>query len=221
METITLEKRELLGKKSQNLLAQGFIPAVIYNAKGDSTNVQIDASAGKKLVRVATSTTIFETKIGDKLSKVLVKDVDFNPVTEVIRHISFFEIDESKEMVFSIPFEIVGVSPAVKNNLGILVKVLSDIDVRCKLADLKPSIAIDISGLDHPGQIVGVHDIKLPEGMELINKDLEQATIVTITELIKEEEVVVVAPVEGAPVEGAPVEGAPVEGTPVEEVKTK
>lgn len=220
METITLEKRELLGKKSQNLLAQGFIPAVVYNAKGDSTNLQINASAGKKLVRVATSTTIIEVKIGDKTIKALVKDVDLNPVTEEIRHIAFFEIDESKEMVFSIPFEIIGISPAVKNNLGILVKVLSDIDVRCKLADLVPSISVDISGLDHPGQIIGVHDIKLPEGMELINKDLEQATIVTITEIQKEEEVVV-APVEGAPVEGVATEGTPAEGAPVEEAKTK
>lgn len=201
METITLEKRELLGKKSQNLLAKGFIPAVVYNAKGDSTNLQIDASAGKKLVRVATSTTIIDVKIGDKSIKALVKDVDLNPVTEEIRHIAFFEIDESKEMVFSIPFEIIGISPAVKNNLGILVKVLSDIDVRCKLSNLVPSIAVDISGLDHPGQIIGVHDIKLPDGMELINKDLEQATIVTITEIQKEE--VATTPVEGATTEAA------------------
>lgn len=214
METITLEKRNILGKKSQNLLAQGFIPAVIYNAKGNSTNVQIDSSSAKKLIKVVTSTTILEAKVGDKTSKVLVKDIDFNPVTEEIRHIAFFEIDESKEMVFSIPFEIVGISPAVKNNLGILVKVMSDIDVRCKLADLKPSIAIDISGLDHPGQIIGVHDIKLPEGMSLINKDLEQATIVTITELQKEE--VVEAPAEAAPVEGEAATEAPVEETKAE-----
>ncbi|HAM37537.1 MAG: 50S ribosomal protein L25 [candidate division WS6 bacterium GW2011_GWC2_36_7] len=213
METITLEKRTVLGKKNRDLLAQGFIPAVIYNAKGESTNVQVDASAGKKLVKVATSTTIFEAKQDDKSSKVLIKDVDLNPVTDVIRHISFFEIDENKEMVFSIPFEIIGISPAVKNNLGILVKVLADIDVRCKLADLVPSITVDISSLDHPGQIVGVHDIKLPEGMELMNKDLEQATIVTITEIQKEEEVVVAAPVEGETAEGE----TPAEATPEEE----
>ena len=187
METITLEKRDVLGKKSKNLLSEGFIPAVVYNAKGDSTNVKLEAPTAKKLVRNATSTTIFEAKLGDKVSKVLVKDVDLNPVTEDIRHISFFEIDENKEMVFSIPFELEGVSPAVKNNLGILVKVMPSIDVRCKLADLKPSIVIDISKLEHPGQIIEVHDIELPEGMSLINKEVEQATIVTITEIQKEE----------------------------------
>jgi hypothetical protein len=61
-----------------------------------------------------------------------------------------------------------------------------------------------------------VHDIKLPDGMELINKDLEQATIVTITEIQKEEEVVA-APVEGAPAEGA----AAATEAPAEEAKTK
>lgn len=196
METITLEKRDILGKKSQSLLSQGFIPAVVYNAKGESTNVKIESSIAKRLVKIATSTTIFEAKFGDKLSKVLVKDVDLNPVTEEIRHIAFFEIDENKEMVFSIPFEIIGISPAVKNNLGILVKVMPSIDVRCKLSDLKPSIVVDISKLEHPGQIIEVHDIELPEGMHFINKEIEQATIVTITEVQKEE--VAAATTEGA-----------------------
>lgn len=214
METITLEKRDILGKKSQSLLSQGYIPAVMYNAKGESTNVKIESSIAKKLVKTATSTTIFDIKLGEKVSKVLVKEVDQNPVTDVIRHIAFFEIDESKEMVFSIPFEIVGISPAVKNNLGVLVKVMPDIDVRCKLADLKPSIVVDISKLEHPGQIIEVHDVELPQGMSLINKELEQATIVTITELQKEE--VATAPVAEA-TEGAEV--AADATTPTEEVK--
>lgn len=196
METITLQKREILGKKSRNLLAEGFVPAVMYNAKGESSNIQIDASTAKQIGKVATSTTIFDVSLEGKTSKVLVKDIDMNPVTEEIRHISFFEIDESRKMVFTIPFEIVGISPAVKNNLGTLVKVLQSIDVRCTLAELKPNIVIDISGLEHPGQIIGVNDITLPEGMELINKEMEQATIITITELQKEE-VVVATPVEG------------------------
>jgi len=195
METIVLQKRNILGKKTKNLLSKGIVPAVMYNAKRDSINVQLDSSVAKQIAKIATSTTIFEAELDGKTSKVLVKDIDLNPVTEEIRHISFFEIDESKKMVFTIPFEIVGVSPAVKNNLGTLVKVLPSIDVRCTLAELKPNIVIDISGLEHPGQIISVHDITLPEGMELINKEMEQATIVTITELQKEE--VAATPAEG------------------------
>lgn len=194
METIILENRELLGKKSRNLLKDGFVPAVVYNDKTKSINIKIQTPVAKQVAKVATSTTIFDVKLGDKSFKVLAKDIDFNPVTDEIRHISFFEIDESKEMVFDIPFDIVGISPAVKNNLGTLVKVLPSIEVRCKLADLKPYITIDISNLEHPGQMISVHDIELPNGMSLINKDMEQAAIVTVTELQKEE--VAAAPTE-------------------------
>lgn len=196
METITLEKRELLGKKSRNLLKEGFIPAVVYNDKGDSISVKIQSPIAKQIAKIATSTTILDIQLDGKTSKVLVKDIDVNPVTDDVRHISFFEIDETKAMVFDIPFEIVGISPAVKNNLGTLVKVLSSIEVRCSLASLKPSIVIDISKLEHPGQMINIDDVELPEGMSLINKDMEQATIVTITELQQEE--VATAPAEGA-----------------------
>ena len=60
METIALQKRNILGKKTKNLLSEGVVPAVMYNAKGDSTNIQLDSSIAKQIVKIATSTTIFE-----------------------------------------------------------------------------------------------------------------------------------------------------------------
>ncbi len=218
MEKITLEKRTILGKKSKNLLDKGLTPAVIYNAKGESSNIQLDSSVAGKIGRTATSTTIFDASLDGKDIKVLVKELDVNPVTDQLRHISFFGIDESKEMVFTVPFRFVGISTAVKNNLGVLVEVLSAIDVKCKLADLKSDIEVDISGMDHPGQTITIKDIALPNGMSLINKDQEQATIVTVTELQKEEEVVVAAPVEGEV--AAPAEGEVAE-TPATEEKAE
>ena len=205
MEKIVLTKRNILGNKSKNLLKENLTPAVIYNAKGESTNIQIDSKTAGQVSREATSTTIYDAELDGKASKVLVKEIDFNPRTEELRHISFFEIDESKPMVFTIPFHIIGISPAVKNNLGVLIEALDSIEVRCKLADLQPFIEIDISGLDHPGQSIAVEDIKLPEGMNLINEDTKKSTIVTITEPQKEEEVI--APVVAEGEEGAVVEG--------------
>ena len=197
MEKIVLTKRNILGNKSKNLLKENLTPAVIYNAKGESTNIQIDSRIAGQISREATSTTIYDVELDGKASKVLIKEIDFNPRTEELRHISFFEIDESKPMVFTVPFHIVGISPAVKNNLGVLVEALDSIDVRCKLSDLKPFIEIDISGLDHPGQSIAVEDIKLPEGMNLINEESKKSTIVTITEPQKEEEVIAPVATEG------------------------
>ncbi len=119
----------------------------------------------------------------------MIKDFDINSVTGEINHVSIFEIDENAVMVFTIPFEIIGVSPAVKNNLGVMVNPLTAIEVHCKLADLVPNIQVDISGLDHPGQTITVRDIKLPNGISLINDEMLDAAIVTITDLQKTEEV--------------------------------
>ncbi len=186
MEKITFEKREVLGKKNKKLFDEGYIPAVVYNSKGDSTNIKITRSFATKIMSEVTSATVLDAEYDGKDMKVIVKEIDVNPFTERIRHIAFFEIDEKQEMTFTIPFKIVGVAPAVKNNLGILVEVLSSIDVRGKLSDLVPFIEIDVTKLEHPGQSISLDDLDLPKSLELLNEDLAETTVVTITELQEE-----------------------------------
>ena len=187
MENILFEKRDTKSSKSKNLLKEGKTPAVVYNSKTESESISIDSSTAKKLLKEATSTSIFNAQLDGKEMKVIVKEVDQNPLTEEIRHIAFFEIDETKDMVFTIPFNIIGVSPAVKNNLGVLVEVMPSINVKCKLKDLIPYFEIDVSSLDHPGQSISVDDLQIPEGITFVNDDVRNATIVTITELQQED----------------------------------
>lgn len=220
MEKLNLQKRDVLGKKVRHLRKQGLTPSVVYNSKGECINTSMSNSDADWLYRNTTSTTILDTQLDKDTFKTLVKEFDINPVTEQINHVSLFQIDESAPMVFTVPFNIVGVSPAVKNNLGVLVNVLDSIDVRCKLSDLKPYIEIDISKLDTVGQTINVDDIKLPEGMSLINDDQAKATIVTITEVQIIEEPV--APTEGEVVEeeeGEVVEGEEAPAETVEQIK--
>lgn len=189
MQVIEFIIREKLGKSSKQLLNEGLIPAVVYNAKTESTPIQVSEKLVHTLLKTATSTTIIDATVGDKKMKVVLKGVERNPLTDTVRHLSFFQIDESAPMHFTIPFNIIGVSPAVKNNLGILVKALAGLNVRCRLADLIPQIDIDVSELEHPGQSISVSDLKLPEGITLPNDEQAHSAIVTITELQKVEEV--------------------------------
>ncbi len=186
MEKVTFEKREIIGKKSKRLFDEGYIPAVVYNSKGDSTNIKITESLASKIVSEVTSATVLDAEYEGKDMKVIVKEIDVNPLSERVRHIAFFEIDEKQEITFTIPFKIVGVAPAVKNNLGILVEVLPSIDVRGKLSDLVPFIEIDVTKLEHPGQSISLDELEFPKSLKLINEDLAKATVVTITELQEE-----------------------------------
>ena len=193
MDKLKLQKRDITGKKVKKLKDEGLTPAVVYNSKKESKNVSINTSDAQWLYRNATSTTILDTEYEKDSFKTLVKEFGVNPVTGDINHVSLFEIDEKVPMVFTIPFRLEGVSPAVKNNLGVLINVLDSIEVKCPLSKLQPDIEIDISNLSHPGQTINVDDIKLPEGMSLVNDDQANATIVTITEAQKLEEVAPVA----------------------------
>jgi large subunit ribosomal protein L25 len=196
MEKIVLNKREVTGKKASKLVNQSIIPAVIYNEKTESHNVQLTLKEANWLANNATSTTILDVELNGKMAKAVVKDIDYSPRTGDVRHVALFQIDESKEMIFTIPFTLTGISPAVKNNLGILVKALPALDVKCKLSDLVPEIVIDISYLEHPGQTIAVSDIPLPKGMSLPNEEHAKSAIVTITQLQKVEEITT-TPVEG------------------------
>jgi len=187
MKKLSLQKRELTGKKAKRLLREGILPGVIYNSKGDSDNIQLSMSDAIKFVNKATFSTIVDLEIDGKNKKAIIKDTDINPRTDALRHISFFEIDATEAMTFDIPFELVGVSPAVKNSLGVLITVLPVLEVRCKLENLVPSIEVNISKLELPGQSISVSDITLPKGISLINEDLETSPIVTITQLQKQE----------------------------------
>jgi len=189
MEKLKLQQRETTGKKVKALRKSGHIPAVIYNSKTESYNSSIEKSKAEWLYRNATSTTILDAEFEGREFKCLVKEFNLNSVTGEINHISLFEIDENAPMIFTIPFKIVGISPAVKNNLGILVNALDSIDVRCQLNKLQSEIEIDVSGLTAPGQTITVEDIQLPEGMTLINDDIKTAAIATITEAQKVEEI--------------------------------
>lgn len=219
MEKILFEKRDPKAKKAKVLLKEGKTPAVVYNSKTESTPIMIDSSIAKKILKEATSAIIIDAQLGEKNMKVVVKEIDTNPVTDEIRHVSFFEIDETKDMVFSIPFNIIGISPAVKNNLGVLVQVMPSLEVKCKVKDLIPHIDIDVSSLEHPGQTITVSDLHIPENISFVNDDIKNATVVTITEM-QQEEIVETAPEEEVTTEGETTEGqTPTEGVQEEAKK--
>lgn len=186
---IKLQKRELLGKKAKRLLRENIVPAVVYNSKGESIPVQGQFGEFVKLIANSTTTTIIDLDIDGDKRKAIIKEVETHPVTDHIRHISFFEVDDSTEMVFSVPFSLTGISPAVKNNLGVLVQVAQNVEVKAKVSALVPEIVIDISKMENPGMTISVEDLELPEGMTLVREEDSKIAIVTVTKLQKTLEV--------------------------------
>jgi large subunit ribosomal protein L25 len=187
MENVVLDKRDLKGKKCKKLVREGLVPCVIYNIKGETKLCQVNRGTAERLIKGITSSTMLDIEYEKKNLKALVKDIDTNPKTDAIRHISFFELDENTALTFEIPFVLDGVAPAVKNNIGVLIQTTNYIMVKCKSKDLVPQIKVDISSLEEIGDSILVSEIEIPSEFEILNEEeVLNYTIATITELQKE-----------------------------------
>jgi len=124
--------------------------------------------------------------------KVLLKEVQINPVTDEILHVSLYEVDMKTTISADVPLEVTGESPAVKNNIGLLVVPVSTVSIICLPADLPSKLSVDVSKLNEIGDSVLVSTIKLPDRVELdsdIASNLSLAYISAPQKVIEEEEV--------------------------------
>lgn len=221
MKQITAEPREVIGKKVKELRRKGIVPAAIYGPKRESTNIQVNAREFDKLFSNVGFNKFFDIELGGKSSKVLVKELQRHPLKDYTIMVNFYEVDENSKITVDVPVNLLGESPAVKQNLGFLVQQMDTIALYCLPKDLPDHLEVDISTLEHPGQSINVSDIKLNEAVELDSSVDSTSAVVYIAAPQKEE--VEEAPVaaEGeAGAEGeaaAPAEGGEAEGEKKEE----
>ncbi len=166
MLELTVEKRERTGTKSLKALREeGFIPAVIYGKKEESTPIKLSLRNFKKAFKEAGESSIINIKGLKEEKEVLIHDIDFEPVKGEPRHVDFYAIEKGKKLTVSVPLEFVGVSPAVKDLGGILVKVMHELEIEVLPKDLPQHIEVDISSIVDFETSLHVGDLKLPEGV--------------------------------------------------------
>lgn len=187
LEATKREPGKSLGKKVKS----GLIPAVYYGPKTESVSVFVVLSDFLKVWRQAGESTVISLEV-DKKEKVpvLIHEVDLDPITDVPRHIDFYVFEKGKKIEVSVPVEFVGVSPAVKELGGILVKVVHELEVEAEPDKLPHKIEVDISTLKDFESQIFAKDIKMPEGAELVIDGEE--VIASVVEPKEEKEEVLV-----------------------------
>src|SRR3989338_7826492 len=128
MFVIVAKKRELSGRLD-TIRKKGELPAVFYGAGKKSTPISISNIEFKKVWRAAgeSSAVIVKTQEGDV--DVLIHEVQVDPVKDEPIHVDFLAIDVTKKITVKVPLEFIGISLAVKEGIGNLVKVLNEIEV--------------------------------------------------------------------------------------------
>lgn len=178
------------GAKSDILRKSGRVPAVFYGAGKKATSVSLSNTDFKKIWREAgeSSAIVISTPAGN--IDALIHEVQVDPVTDEPIHVDFLAIDMKKKIRVHVPLEFDGVSNAVKNGIGNLVKVLHEIEIEALPSNLPQKLTVDISSLETIENQIFVSDIKLPTGIEAITNSGD--IVASIVAQVEEKEEVVV-----------------------------
>jgi len=121
-----------------------------------------------------------EIKHDGKPQKVLTKDVQFHPVTDMPVHVDFFRVTDKTIIDVNVSAVFVGedVSPGMKKG-GALNVVRYNIEVKCPAGSIPDSIEVDISGMEI-GDSIHLSEVSLPAGVKpgIADRDVTIATIV-------------------------------------------
>ena len=197
MKSITIEGqlRTELGKKAtRQLRSQEMVPGVIY---GGAKEVSFYASAKALKSLVYTSEFQFaEVNIGGTVYRTILKDLQFDKVSDALNHVDVMELVEDKKVVATLPLKFVGAAAGVKAG-GKLVLKMKAIKVKTLPKYLKETIEVDITNLELNGNI-RVQDIKA-DNMEVMNSPRISVASVVLTRQLKQEEAAAPAAAKAAP----------------------
>ena len=141
-----------------------------------------------KVWKKAGESTVVNIETDNGIKESLIQDVDVDPVTGVPRHADFYVFEKGHKVEVAIPIEFVGISAAIKDLGGSLVKVLHELRVEAEPKDLPHRIEADISSLANFGDQISAKNITLPKGVELRLNPEEVVATVSAPREEKEEE---------------------------------
>ena len=165
---------------------RGRVPAVLYHSGVEATPLSMDRKALYKALK--TGQMIFEVIVEEKSQFVLLKEVQYHPVTDEVIHIDFQKVKEDEKLSLEVAIRGVGESQGVKLG-GILVQLLNAVTVKCKPSEIPEFLEIDVTKMEMNTNLF-VKDISLPEDVEMITAEDIAVMSVQEPKEEKEEEVV-------------------------------
>ncbi|MCX6721972.1 MAG: 50S ribosomal protein L25 [Candidatus Staskawiczbacteria bacterium] len=180
--------RKEMGKRTSALKNNGRIPAVVYGHKIKNVLLDIDYKDFQKVYNKAGVNSLIELNIeGEKEKKiVLIHEFQKDPVSDKVIHIDFFETSAKEEVEVKVHLVFEGVSLAVKDLGGTLIKNISELEVKALPQNLPHEIKVSIDKLNTFADRILVKDLILPKDVKASAKPDE--IVVSVAQPAKVEE---------------------------------
>ena len=167
MKTFELkgELRSGLGKKASKLSRKaGEVPCVLYG--GDEVvHFNVTKDAIRKLIYTP-EIFLVNLTVGDKTCNVILKDMQFHPVTDNLLHVDFYQVIAERPIVIEVPVTLEGLAEGVKSGVKLSLE-LRKLRVKGLYNHIPEKLTINVENLGL-GKSIQVGDLSF-DNLELMN----------------------------------------------------
>lgn len=180
------QAREVTGKSSHKLAAQGLIPAVLYGPKVEARSLSVTRREFDHLMQDATvGATLVELDVEGEAKPidVIIKEVKRDELKGLAQHIDFWAVDMAHSLQTVVSLTFVGTAEGERAG-GVVMHSLRELKVEANPKDLPEHIEVDITALN-VGESLTVADLTAPKGVTLL--DEPEAVLVSVMAPMSEE----------------------------------
>ncbi|QHT54770.1 50S ribosomal protein L25/general stress protein Ctc [Cellulomonas sp. H30R-01] len=149
------------------------IPAVLYGHGSDPVHVSLPGH--ETMLAVKHANALFEIELDGKTTLALAKDVQIEPVRNVIEHVDLLIVTKGEKVSVEVPVHVVGESAPGT----IHVVETQAVSLEAEATHLPQNVEVDIAGLE-AGAIVHAGDLTLPKGATLVTD--AEAIVLTVSQ---------------------------------------
>lgn len=170
MSVVHIEPREgRTSHEAKHLRQHGFLPMAIVHPHGETELVKAPIKEVKHAIHEAAGLGIVECETPSGEHKtMLVKQIDVEPVSKSIIHVTLQEVHDHDTVRISVPVVPKGACRAVQHGEAVLVQPNLHVRVKAEVECVPHEIEVDVSGL-HVGESILVKHLALPDGVKCLN----------------------------------------------------
>ena len=218
---LAAEFRDAEGKgASRRLRRANKVPAILYGGHREPRALALDHTRLMLMLENERFySTIINLRVGDVTQAAVLKDVQRHPAKNAVLHVDLQRVLEDEKIRIRIPLHFQGAagSPGVKAG-GLVSHLRNEVEVSCLPKDLPEYVDVDLSGLGM-NQMLYLADLKVPEGVEILELSHGRNAPVVSIHHARAEEVEAPAAEAAAAAAAAPAAAAPAAAKPAAEGK--
>lgn len=189
--SVDAHTKEVSGKgPNARLRRDGFTPCIMYGG-GKTISFTLTEPQYRHLV-FSPNFQLVEINHDGVKYKTILKDIQFDPLTNAVRHMDFLILEPGKKFKAKIPLRFKGTSPGVKVG-GKFLPLVRTVNVMTTPEKVVNEIYADISTMDL-GSTIRVRDIETIEGVTITNTGATPIATIEIPRALKSAQAAAAAP---------------------------